>query len=110
MITALQAASYISQQYHKEKGSPIDEMKLHKLLYFVQRECLIAHNELMFPEQFVAWKYGPVMLCVRDALKIGPFEEHMSMEELNKYENVFNIIFNYVFVNFYIAIIHITPL
>ena len=94
MITALQAASYISQRYLKEKGSPIDEMKLHKLLYFVQRECLIVHNELMFSEQFVAWKYGPVMLCVRNALKIGPLEEQMSMEDLNKYENVFNNIFS----------------
>ena len=94
MITALQAASYVSQRYLKENGSPIDEMKLHKLLYFVQRECLIAYNELMFPEQFVAWKYGPVMLCVRDALKVGPLEEKMSMEELNNYESVFNNVFS----------------
>ena len=37
----LQVASYIYQRYMYDFGVRIDEMKLHKLLYFTQRECFI---------------------------------------------------------------------
>ena len=90
MITALQAASFISQRYKKENRHDIDEMKLHKLLYFTLRESLIANQDPMFTEPFVAWKYGPVMLCVRDALRIGPLMEKISEEDEKKYATVFN--------------------
>ena len=36
-----QIASYICMRYQKEFGRGIDEMKLHKLLYFVQRESIV---------------------------------------------------------------------
>ena len=34
-------ASYICNRYQREFGEKIDEMKLHKLMYFAQRESLI---------------------------------------------------------------------
>ena len=41
MMGILQVASYICKRYMDDFGVRIDEMKLHKLLYFTQRECLI---------------------------------------------------------------------
>ena len=40
MVDVVVIASYISERYQKEYGERIDEMKLHKLLYFTQRECI----------------------------------------------------------------------
>lgn len=94
MITALQAASYISQRYEKETGGRIDEMKLHKLLYFAQRESLIAQNEPLFQDKFVAWKYGPVMLCVREIYKICPLSSFLTMPELTPYKSIFDSVFH----------------
>lgn len=97
MITALQAASYICQRYYQDYGDIIDEMKLHKLLYFAQREAIIFNNEPLFNEQFVAWKYGPVMLCVRkayNAYKQGQFNDViLSDSDLERFENIFDAVF-----------------
>ena len=41
-------------------------MKLHKLLYFTQRESLAITGEAMFVETFEGWKFGPVSRLVRD--------------------------------------------
>ena len=45
----------------------MDEMKLHKLLYFTQRESFVMLGKPMFSDKFEAWKYGPVMRCLRKA-------------------------------------------
>lgn len=66
MIPVLQTASYIAQRYHQEFGEIIDEMKLHKLLYFTQRETIIQTGSPLFAELFQAWRYGPVMPIVRE--------------------------------------------
>jgi hypothetical protein len=49
MISVVKIAAYICQRYHKEFGGQIDEMKLHKLLYFMQRECLSKSLERQNP-------------------------------------------------------------
>lgn len=36
-------------------------MKLHKLMYFTQREALIQIGEPLFNATFYGWKYGPVL-------------------------------------------------
>lgn len=58
-------AQYIFDEYKKRTGCVIDEMKLHKLLYFAQRENLAIINEPLFNETFEGWKYGPVCTVVR---------------------------------------------
>lgn len=58
-------AQYIYDEYKRQSGEVIDEMKLHKLLYFTQRESLAIVNEPMFAEEFEGWKYGPVSEKVR---------------------------------------------
>ena len=47
--------------FHKK----IDELRMHKLMYFIQRESLIVNGDILFPEDFLGWKYGPVLSSVR---------------------------------------------
>ena len=45
MEDLMNVASYIYNRYETENGTRIDEMKLHKLMYFSQRESLIQDSE-----------------------------------------------------------------
>lgn len=65
MERIVDVAQYIFAEYKRQSGEVIDEMKLHKLLYFVQRESIAITNEPMFSECFEGWKYGPVCREVR---------------------------------------------
>lgn len=65
MEKALDVAQYIFDKYLEISGEVIDEMKLHKLLYFVQRESIAITGKPMFSESFEGWKYGPVCRQVR---------------------------------------------
>lgn len=65
MESILNVANFIFEEYKKIANTVIDEMKLHKLLYFAQRECLAITNEPLFNESFEAWQYGPVCPLVR---------------------------------------------
>ncbi len=67
MIDVRTAAKYLIRRYEQESGSTMDEMKLHKLLYFTQRESFVLLGKPMFLDKFEAWKYGPVMRCLRKA-------------------------------------------
>lgn len=52
MERLLDVASYVYNRYRKEFREEIDEMKLHKLLYFAQRESLIQTGKPLFTEDF----------------------------------------------------------
>lgn len=65
MERILDVAQYIYDEYKRQSGESIDEMKLHKLLYFAQRESLAITNEPLFEGDFEGWKYGPVSKEVR---------------------------------------------
>lgn len=94
MEKVLNVASYISQRYMAEFGIRIDEMKLHKLLYFVQRECLVQLGEPMFEAKFKAWKYGPVMLDIRQHYKDNDLTKSLSPDASEKYKSVFDKVFS----------------
>lgn len=93
MMGILQVASYLYKRYMDDFGVRIDEMKLHKLLYFTQRECLIQKGEPMFDAQFEAWKYGPVMVQIRLHYKNDSLPELMDKEQVVQYEPVFDMVF-----------------
>lgn len=93
MESVERVASYISDRYQKEFGRRIDEMKLHKLLYFTQRECIAQTDQPMFEATFHAWMYGPVLPSIRslykqDLLHILPTEES-TKKYLPIYDEVF---------------------
>lgn len=64
MEDILNIAKYISSKFKN-----IDEMKLQKLLYLVQRESVSSFGKPIFYDKFKAWKYGPVSIKVRRAYK-----------------------------------------
>lgn len=65
MERILDVAQFIYDGYQRISGEKIDEMKLHKLLYFAQRESFAILGQPLFKEELQAWKYGPVSVDVR---------------------------------------------
>lgn len=93
MLDVIKAASYIFKRYKEQENQIIDEMKLHKMLYFAQRECFIQMDSPMFADQFEAWRYGPVMVRIRERYQTDTLNEDMSSKELETYQNVFDKVF-----------------
>lgn len=56
-------ARYLVYAYESLTNSQFEnsELKLHKLLYFAQRESLAITGDALFKEDFEGWKYGPVI-------------------------------------------------
>lgn len=89
-----EVASYISMRYQREYGKRIDEMKLHKLLYFAQRESIVQLDTPLFPEKFQAWKYGPVLVPVRHLYKDELLDTPLTDETVKKHAEVFEKVFS----------------
>lgn len=70
-MNVLTVAACICGRYQETFGEKIDEMKLHKMLYFAQRESLIQTNEPLFDATFRGWKYGPVLKELRTPYQEG---------------------------------------
>lgn len=96
MVKALEVAKYIVQEaLHRE--SPVSNLKLQKLLYFVQGVSLALNNVPAFEDDIVAWKYGPVVEDVYYAYSmygandiIIPFEADVNLTE--KLKHVINLV------------------
>ena len=67
MNKVLDVAQYIFDEYKRQSKTEIDEMKLHKLLYFAQRESFAITGSPLFEGELRGWKYGPVCCEVRNA-------------------------------------------
>ena len=66
MPTATQYADWMVEYCAKELGAPLDPMGLEKQLYYAQGFSLALRGEQLFPENFEAWKNGPVIHSVWD--------------------------------------------
>lgn len=93
MVNVIDAASYIFNRYRNENGCVIDEMKLHKLMYFAQRESLIQTGEPLFEATFYGWKYGPILKEIRVAYKNGSLVPVTAQAILSELERVVNPVF-----------------
>ena len=88
-----QIANRFYEMYQTKYGKKIDQMKLHKLMYFAQRENLVVYDKPLFDEQFSGWKYGPVLRSVRNAYMKNELDGHvdkMSDEE----EAILQVVFD----------------
>ena len=94
MEKVTQIASYLLERYQKQFGESMDEIKLQKLLYFLQREAIIRTGELMFEADFRAWKYGPVIVEIHDRYKSNDFEETLSQESQERWKECLDYIFS----------------
>ena len=60
MYSALELSKYIESKCIREQ-SPISNLQLQKILYFVQREFLQKRGEPAFEDSTQAWQFGPVV-------------------------------------------------
>ncbi len=68
MERIIDVAAYLVKKYQElSGGARLDEMKLHKLLYLMQRESFAISGGPAFEGTFEGWKYGPVSREVRSA-------------------------------------------
>lgn len=93
MEKLMNVASYICNRYSKEYGARIDEMKLHKLLYFAQREALIQNREPLFDAVFYGWKFGPVLKEIRFAYRDDSFSEYVPQDVILRMLPIMNKVF-----------------
>ena len=94
MEDVLSVASYIYKRYKEQFSAPMTEMKLHKLLYFTQREAIIQTGQPMFEEPFLAWRYGPIVMKVRQAFSSMDSLSGLSEVAIQTYKSVFDMVFN----------------
>lgn len=69
MYNAIDVASYIVNR-SIDLNAPVSNLKLQKLLYYVQAAKLVKSGERMFKEDICAWKYGPVVESVYHRFKM----------------------------------------
>lgn len=93
MERLMDVASYIFNRYYETKGECIDEMKLHKMLYFAQRESLIQRREPLFAETFYGWKFGPVLKEIRNAYMENDFLKTICEEVVDRIKSIMDKIF-----------------
>lgn len=60
MYSALEIAKYIIN-YSIEQENAVSNLKLQKLLYYVQAAFLVEEDKRCFKEPIIAWEYGPVV-------------------------------------------------
>jgi uncharacterized phage-associated protein len=68
-------------------------MKLHKLLYFAQRESLIQNREPLFDAVFYGWKYGPILKEIRLAYRDNNFYELIPEDVVVRISSIMDKIF-----------------
>lgn len=94
MENVMNAAAWVCNRYRRDFEQDIDEMKLHKLLYFAQRESLVRGDKPLFNADFYGWKYGPVLPEVREAWGTGALKD-MAVTPLSaEDEEIMDYIFN----------------
>ena len=78
----IDVANYIINRYKErieeneliDVNPVIDQLKLQKLLYFTQRDCISLLNKTAFDEVLEGWKHGPVSPLVYEAYSNGKLE------------------------------------
>lgn len=86
MNKIMEIASILSKRYYQETGEEISELKMHKLLYFMQKEYIAMTGEVLFDDDFVAYKHGPVNIKIRKNFKkIKNYTSNYILENNEKY-------------------------
>lgn len=93
MNDVMTVAAYIYDRYQREFEEKIDEMKLHKLMYFAQRESLIRSDKPLFQADFYGWRFGPVLKELRTPYKEESFDVHVTDEDMGADKELLDLIF-----------------
>ena len=78
--TAMEVANYIIE-YEHSKGRSISNLKLQKLLYFVQARFFMVYEKPCFRDKIEAWSFGPVVVNVYHAYKYSGGMDITCLEE-----------------------------
>lgn len=84
MYRAIKISEYVIS-YSNTIGSPISNLKLQKLLYYIQAATLVERGEKCFEEPITAWEFGPVVIPVYQTYREygrSNIPEHMEMKEM----------------------------
>lgn len=85
MADLLAVAKYLNELHLEKHNRNMDQMKMHKMMYFSQRESLMISGEPLFNGDFEAWKYGPVLIEIRNEYMTGNmFSGNYSLNEDEK--------------------------
>ena len=78
--------AYFIVNYLYKSDSPTTNLKLQKIMYYLQAHFLVHNNKALFSDEIVAWKYGPVVESVYSEFrKCGSFsieKEYPIAEEI----------------------------
>lgn len=90
MENILDISKYIIERYKYMVNESMDEMKLHKLLYFLLRESIAINKKALFENDFEAWRLGPVSKKVRYAFLKGSLKNGNSKNISNSSKILIN--------------------
>lgn len=60
MYDALDVAKYVIH-YENSQGRSVSNLRLQKLLYFIQAQFLVTNHNPCFADKIMAWDFGPVV-------------------------------------------------
>ena len=80
MYSAIAVANYIIE-YEHSKNRMISNLKLQKLLYFVQARFFMVYGKPCFRDKIEAWSFGPVVVNVYHAYKYSGGMDITCLEE-----------------------------
>lgn len=87
MRNVKELASEMIKRYEKITKSNFgtSELKLQKLMYFLQRQSLALTGERLFEEEFIGWVHGPVLEDLRFFLEEPSNQKESDLNENEKY-------------------------
>src|ERR1700735_3635265 len=81
MVTPAQVADYLLAT-SRQRGEPLSNLKLQKLIYYAQAWHLALYNKPLFNEDFEAWIHGPVLPSQYHRFKDNSWQPIMDKVEL----------------------------
>ncbi|GHU64163.1 hypothetical protein AGMMS49983_09310 [Clostridia bacterium] len=100
MYRANEVAAWIIKQ-SVAKGQPITNLKLQKLLYYIQGAFLALRDAPLFDEEILAWKHGPVVREVYDQYKqFGESAILDTVTEIPAFTNIEELMLTEVFARY----------
>ena len=94
MAQLFAVAKYLNELHVSKHNCNMDQLKMHKMMYFSQRESLIISGNPLFEGDFEAWMYGPVLTEVRNEYLSGNMFSGtytaLTNDETELVEKVFN--------------------
>ncbi|MGP1411633.1 MAG: Panacea domain-containing protein [Peptoanaerobacter stomatis] len=96
MLNSINVAKTLYESYFNKYNKYPDEMTMHKLMYFLQKECLISDSRFLFIEDFYSWEYGMILKkAVRQFYYPVKHDENGNKIKNPKFDNLYKDIESY---------------